>query len=83
MDYLASYAEFYQGEDFLLTASVWQNQLNGMELLGNTAAAPGILSALGIETGTFRTPGGNTPTAMSRPLKNNVKMPEYMAFFFD
>ena len=83
LDYLASYAEFYRGEDFLLTASVWEGKLNGMELLGNIAAAPGILSALGIDTGTFRTPGGNTPTAMSRPLKNDVKMPEYMAFLFD
>lgn len=83
LDYLATYAEFYTGEDFLLAAIREGNTLFGLELLGNTAAAPGILSALGCKSGKFRTPGKAIPTAMSRPLTENAKIPGYLGFLFD
>lgn len=83
MEYLATYAEFYRGEDFLLAAILEDGALFGLEFLGNNHAIPGILSAMNCQTGKFRTPGKNTPTAMSRPLKNGAVMPEYMGFLFD
>ena len=55
----------------------------GAELLGNAAAAPGILGALGFPRGRFRTPGGDLPGAMFRPLRENVKAPGYFGLVFE
>ena len=79
--YLRTYAQFYAGEDFLLTALQSGNELLGLELLGSTDAAPGILSALGAKSGSFRTPGV-TPFAMYKPL-NGENPPTYFGFAFD
>ena len=54
-----------------------------MELLGNAAAAPGILRSMGYEMGTFRVPGEERPFAMGIALKENVKMPDYLGLAFD
>ena len=51
--------------------------------LGNAAAAPGILGALGFPRGRFRTPGGDLPGAMFRPLRENVKAPGYFGLVFE
>lgn len=75
--YLLSFAAFYAGQDFLLTASTENGQLWGMELLGNRDAAPGILASLGYSTGTFRAPGTDLPFAMFLPLKENAAPPAY------
>lgn len=83
MDYLATYAEFYRGEDFLLAAVREEGTLFGLEFLGEKNAIPGILSSLNCQTAKFRTPGKDIPTAMSRPLKKDVTLPEYMGFLFD
>lgn len=83
LDYLATYAKFYAGCDFLLAASPQNGQLHGIELLGNQEAAPGILAALGYGEGTFRVPGKDIPFAMFRPLKENVKSPRYFGLAFD
>ena len=56
--------ELYAGEDFLLAANVRENTLYVQELLGNTAVAPGILAALNLPHGNFRTPGQDRPFAM-------------------
>lgn len=81
--YLETYAQFYAGEDFLLTAAPYNGRLNSIELLGNVHAAPGILAALGFETGTFRTPGKDSPTVMLLPLHKGAKVPDYWGFVFD
>ena len=83
LDYLATYANFYAGSDFLLAAAPQNGRLHGIELLGNRKAAPGILAALGYGEGTFRTPGEDIPFAMFRPLKENVKSPRYFGLAFD
>lgn len=83
LSYLEGYACFYAGDDFLLTAASEGNCLIGTELLGNTAAAPGIVRALGFPRGGFRTPGGDVPGAMFRPLKAGVKAPGYFGLVFD
>lgn len=81
LEFLASFANFYAGEDFLLAASREGALLWGMELLGNADAAPGILKSLGAGRGVFRTPGPN-PFAMYRPL-TQTPAPGYFAFAFD
>lgn len=79
--FLASTAKLYTGEDFVLAAAVDGTRLDGLELLGNASAAPGILASLKLSEGIFRTPG-NTPFAMYRPLRDTPS-PGYFGIAFD
>lgn len=83
LSFLARQACFFQGEDFLLTCHKSGGTLKGLELLGNTAAAPGILKTLGCKDGTFRCPGEGKEFAMFCPLTEDAKIPQYFAFDFD
>ena len=83
LSYLKSYAALYAGGDFLLAAEHDGDSLTGMELLGNAAAAPGILGALEFPRGRFRTPGTTLPGAMFRPLRAGVDAPGYFGLIFD
>ena len=78
MEFLASAAELYVGADFLLAMAGDV----GLELLGNADAAPGILGALGLERGSFRTPGGE-PFAMFRGLTGEDWLPGYFGLAFE
>ena len=73
--------QLYAGEDFLLAATEDGDRLVGMELLGNPAAAPGILAALGKKEGAFRTPGAGD-FAMYHSL-NDPQLPQYFGLAFD
>ena len=77
MEFLATYATLYAGSDFILATT----EETGLELLGNTAAAPGILAALGKKEGRFRM-SGKQPFAMYRPL-TNTPAPSYFGIAFD
>lgn len=79
--FLAGFADFYAGEDFLVAVEKGRNPLRGLELLGNIEAGPGITAALGAQTGQFQVPGA-TPFAMYHPL-TDVGSPTYFAFAFD
>ena len=80
LDFLASWATFYEGEN-VLAAAVWEDgKLLVLDLLGDVEKAPGVVAALGAKTGWFRSPG-QTPFAMHRPLNQN-KPPKYFAFCF-
>lgn len=82
--FLGTQAQFYRGNDFLLAAQETdEGTLFGTELLGNTAAAPGVLKALGFGQGTFRTPGDKKPFAMFLPLEKAGPVPAYFGFPFD
>lgn len=83
LDYLAAYAQFYAGEDFLLCAAPQKDSLNGIELLGDPGAAPGILAALGYAEGSFRIPGEEIPLVMFLPLREDAKAPSYCGLVFD
>ena len=76
--YLAAGAKLYAGADFLLAMS----GDFGLELLGNTDAAPGILTALELKTGTFRTPG-EEPFAMYHSLTGERWTPGYFGLAFE
>lgn len=83
LDLLLTQAALYAGPGFLLAARQEGQKLQGLELLGDTAAAPGILQALGCVSGTFRVPG-DTPFAMYHPLENTgLPAPAYFGLAFD
>lgn len=81
--FLAEQLQFYTGPDFLLAAYSENGILHGTELLGNGNAAPGIIKALGLSRGTFRTPGREKKFAMFHPLVSDTKTPAYFGFAFD
>lgn len=83
LDYLASYASLFTGADFLLAGAPYDGSFNGIELLGNPDAAPGILAALGYKTGSFRCPGKEIPFGMFLPLAEDAKTPGYLGLVFD
>ena len=84
LDFLQTHASFYQGEHFLLAAHGEGDTLTGIELLGDTAAAPHILYTLGFTKGTFRTPGWEIPFAMYYPLSDSqLSPPAYFGLAFD
>ncbi len=74
-------ARFAAGEDFLLAYSLEEQQVFGLELLGNAQNAPGIVVSLGAKSGRFRIPG-STPFAMWKPLAE-APAPSYFGFAFD
>lgn len=80
--FLETQARFFAGEGLLLAASREGTVLHCPELLGNANAAPGILAALGCTEGRFRSPGGEKPFAMYRPL-NPIPAPGYFGLAFD
>lgn len=81
--YLEMMAFFYAGEDFLLAAGKEGQSLYAPELLGNTAAAPGILAALRCTEGSFQTIGDEIPFAMYLPLSKKAKAPSYFGLVFN
>jgi len=83
LTFLAAQVQLFAGQDFLLAAYLEKETLHGMELLGNPAAAPGILRALGCETGEFQIPGEEKPFAMLHKLTEHAVTPVYFGFSFD
>lgn len=82
--FLETFARFYSGPGFLLAAQDdGEGNLFGAELLGNGAAAPGILRALGYAQGTFRTPGEKMPFALFLPFGPDAVAPGYFGLAFD
>lgn len=80
LTFLAGQAKLFRGADFLLAAEV--SPFRGIELLGNTNAAPGILRALGEKEGVFSTIGKETPFAMYHALRPGPA-PAYFGLAFD
>lgn len=81
--FLSEQLQFYAGDGFLLAAYSEKDILQGMELLGDISAAPGIVKALDCTDGHFRCPGSTIPFAMFHPLAENAVIPAYFGFAFD
>lgn len=81
--FLNSFARFYAGPGWLAVISVEGTHAHCPELLGDTAAGPHILSALGLTSGLFRCPGNSRKFAMLCPLSPVCVRPEYFALAFD
>lgn len=80
---LDTQADFYVGSDFLAAVTADGDHLHCHELLGNTAAVPGIVAALGKKTGSFRSPGADQFFTYLLPLDNTCIRPEYFGFVLD
>ena len=83
LTFLGAYAKFYKGIDFIMVAASENDNLFAAEFLGNQESAPGILCALGLAQGSFRTIGNKKPFAMFHPLTQDALVPAYFAFAFD
>lgn len=84
LNFLQTHAKFYAGPCFLLAAHKQANILYGVELLGDSTIAPGLVRALGCEKGIFRTPGTDKPFAMYYPLGDStLQPPSYFGLAFD
>ena len=83
LDFLATQSKFYTGEHFLLVASIENKNLYGIELLGDTSLAPGIVHALNCKDGTFFSLGKDEPFAMYHALTEDAIEPGYLGFAFD
>ena len=93
LDFLEKQADFYAGENFLLTAQIsdtsssqppiLEKYLHGIEFLGDKAVLPYILQALGCSNGRFRTIGTEKPLGMYLSFKNIDILPNYIGFIFD
>lgn len=95
LDFLATQAKFYIGADststeesngtktFLLTTNIENENLYGIELLGDATLAPGIIHALSCKDGTFFTPGKDESFAMWHGLREDAIVPSYFGFAFD
>ena len=68
---------------FLLAAQIENKNLYGIELLGDSTLAPGIVHALGCKDGTIFTPGKDENFAMWHALKEDALEPGYFGFAFD
>ncbi len=80
MEFFGLLADFYAGPD-CLAAVARQEPFFAPELLGDPAAAPGILAALGKEQGCFRVPGAKA-FAMYLAF-GPAEPPEYLGIAFD
>ena len=79
--FLSELCDLYGGDGWVMAASTEKNILTAMEFLGDTVVTGGILTALGKESGTFRTPG-SAPFAMYLPFDNSPT-PTYFGLAFD
>jgi predicted acetyltransferase len=79
--FLQNMADFYAGEDFLVTI-YRDKKFFAPELLGNAQSAPGILAAMDKKQGRFRAPGGGQSFAMFHNL-SDMPVPSYLGLAFD
>lgn len=83
LEYLQTYAVFYESDDFVLAATRQNDCLLVHELLGNRHAVPGILRALNLSRGQFRAPGPGRDFAMFLPLQEDCPIPSYFGLALD
>lgn len=83
LDLLESMAELFAGEDFVAAAFREGDVLHVLELLGDGAAAPSFVGAMGCSRGRFRMPGGEKAFAMFRPFRETRGNPQYFGLAFD
>lgn len=81
--FLETQATFYSGPGCLAAVTINGEKLHCHELLGDAAAAPQILTALGLSMGFFRCPGKGKPFAMLHPLTGDCPVPAYFGLAFD
>lgn len=83
LTYLAGFAKFLEGPDFLAVVCQDDDHAICYEILGNVTKAPGLIRTLGQKSGTFRHPGTGKDFAMFTSFEPYCPKPRYLAFAFD
>lgn len=83
LTFLASQYRFWAGEGWLATGQVYDGKLVCQEFLGDRSTMEGLVRALEVPVGTFRTPGNTVPFAWVLPLKEDCGRPGYFALALD
>lgn len=83
LSFLESFADFYKGETCLFCGTSDQGSFHAQEFLGDSLTAPGVLSALTLQKGDFRTPGQGNDLAMFYPFFPTEKRPAYLGIPLD
>ena len=81
--FLASQCHFWAGADFLAVGQIYDSKLVCSEFLGNRSAADGLLRALEVPEGIFRTPGEERPFSWFLPLRDLCGRPAYFGLALD
>ena len=81
--FLASQCHFWSGADFLAVGQIYDGKLVCSEFLGNRSAAAGLLRALEVPEGAFRTPGEERPFSWFLPLRDLCGRPAYFGLALD
>ena len=81
--FLASQCHFWAGMDFLAVGQIYDGKLLCSEFLGSRAAAAGLLRALEVPEGTFRTTGEEKPFSWFLPLCGSCGRPVYFGLALD
>ena len=83
LDFLATQCHFWAGEDWLAVGQIYDGKLVCAEFLGNRDVDSGLLRALAVPQGTFRTPGGTEPFGWFLPLRGDCERPTYFGLALD
>ena len=81
--FLASQYHFWAGEGWLAVGQVYDGELVCQEFLGDRSLLSGLVRALQVGEGTFRTPGKAHPFVWALPLKEGCRLPDYFALALD
>ena len=83
LTFLASQCHFWAGQDWLAAGYIYEGKLVCQEFLGDLTAMPGLLRALDVPEGTFRTAGDTQPFTWLLPLRPGCARPAYFALALD
>lgn len=81
--FLATQCHFWAGEGWLAAGQVYEGKLVCTEFLGDETVQPGLLRALDVPCGRFRTPGAEKPFAYRLPLRSDCLRPAYFGLALD
>ena len=83
LTFLETQATLFAGDGFLAALDLSDGGFRCQEFLGDREKAPGLLRALGIPKGTFRTCGDAVPFVMEKCLPPHCPKPTYFGLPFD
>ena len=83
LTFLASQYRFFTGDGWLAVGQVYDGKLVCQEFLGDRSAMGGLVRALDVASGSFRTPGKTVPFVWFLPLHEGCESPGYFALALD
>lgn len=83
LDFLATQYHFWAGEGWIAIGQIYDGKLVCAEFLGDDGIIPGLLRALDVPEGQFRTPGETQPFCWILPLGIDCGRPAYFGLALD